>query len=121
MVKNISFHLLRVASQQPVIKPCDGLQEGALLGQSLQLLTHVTSSCKPMFNSRIEGDLPRLACFLKNLFRFVAFLGSEYVVYLGRSNGEWTGYGRQLFLLHERWVCKVSDLDTRLEVTGDVL
>lgn len=74
-----------------------------------------------MLDVREQIDLERLASPNQNLFRLVTLFGGEDVVGLSSGNGEGPGDGLELFLLDERGVSDITDIDARLVVANNVL
>jgi hypothetical protein len=107
--------------EKVLIKPLHGLEESLLLGKLLPLVAQISAHSKSMLYVREQVDLERQASANQNLFRLVALFGGEDAVGLSSGNGERTGDGLELFVLDERGVSDVTDVDASLVVADNVL
>jgi hypothetical protein len=108
-------------SNKILVKPDDGLQEGLLLGELLNLDGRVAADGEAVLDARVQVDLVRVARLLEDLLGLVALLGGEDGVGLGGRDGEGARDGGQLVLVDEGGVRDVSDVDAVLVVADNVL
>lgn len=107
--------------EKVLIKPLHGLEESLLLGKLLPLVAQISAHSKSMLHVREQVDLEGQASANQNLFRLVTLFSGEDAVGLSSSNGEGAGDGLELFILDERGVSDVTDVDASLVVADNVL
>jgi len=110
-----------IKSQQVLVKPVNGLQEGLFLGVFGHFVGDITPNCEPMLNPRIQVDLVRVAGLFEDNLRLVSLLGGEDDICLGRRDSKGACNAGQLFLFDKRGMRKIANLNAVLVVASNIL
>lgn len=121
VLERLIDRLVPMASEEPVVKPLDGLEEGLLPGEPLHLVGRVAPNAESVDDTGVEVYLVGFACLLENLFGFVSFVSGEDAISLRGGDGERSGDAFQFLLLDKGRMREVADVDARPEMANDVL